>query len=151
MRHEDVDSVVVIETEAFSSPWQRETFADLIGRDGVELIVMTDEAAGVIGYAVLWCVLDQGELANLALTPGRRGVGLGARLLRHLMGVAAGRGVRKLFLAVRASNVEALDLYDLFGFTEVGVRRGYYDNPKEDARVMLVTLGSESRRIVTSE
>lgn len=151
MRHEDVDAVVVIETEAFSSPWQRETFADLIGRDGVEIIVMTDEAAGVIGYAVLWCVLDQGELANLALTPGRRGVGLGARLLRHLMGVAAGRGVRKLFLAVRASNVEALDLYDLFGFTEVGVRRGYYDNPKEDARVMLVTLGSESRRIVTSE
>ena len=143
--------MVVIETEAFSSPWQRETFADLIGRDGVELIVMTDEAAGVIGYAVLWCVLDQGELANLALTPGRRGVGLGARLLRHLMGVAAGRGVRKLFLEVRASNVQALDLYDLFGFTEVGVRRGYYDNPKEDARVMLVTLGSESRRIVTSE
>jgi ribosomal-protein-alanine N-acetyltransferase len=141
MQFDDIDAVVEIETEAFSSPWQKETFAGLIGRDGVELVVMTDGTAGVIGYAVLWCVLDQGELANVALTPERRGVGLGAHLLRYLLSVATGRGVKKLFLEVRASNERALDLYHRFGFDDVGLRRGYYDNPKEDARVMLMTLG----------
>jgi ribosomal-protein-alanine N-acetyltransferase len=54
--------------------------------------------------------------------------------------MAAERGVRKLFLEVRASNQQALDLYDRFHFVEVGLRRGYYNDPKEDARVMMVTL-----------
>jgi len=140
MRIDDMEHVVEIETEAFSSPWQRDTFAGLMGRDGVELIVMAEESEGVIGYAVLWCVLDQGELANVALTPGRRGFGLGSHLLRHVLRVAERRGVRKLFLEVRASNGSALELYRRFGFTDVGIRRGYYDHPREDARVMLATL-----------
>jgi len=140
MRTSDVEVVVGIETEAFSSPWKSETFAGLLGRDTVELIVMADEKEGVIGYAVLWCILDQGELANVALTPGHRGVGLGSHLLRHVLRMAAERGVRKLFLEVRASNQQALDLYDRFHFVEVGLRRGYYNDPQEDARVMMVTL-----------
>lgn len=136
----DVDAVVEIETEAFTTPWKADTFSSLIGRDGVELLVMVDESDGVIGYAVLWCILDQGELANLALSPARRGTGLGAHLLRHVVDVARRRGVQKLFLEVRASNTSAIELYLRFGFGDVGTRRAYYDNPKEDARVMLLEL-----------
>ena len=137
---EDVDAVVEIEADAFTTPWKADTFSGLIGRDGVELIVMTDRSEGVIGYAVLWCILDQGELANLALSPVRRGAGLGTHLLRHVVDVARGRGVQKLFLEVRASNTPAIELYLRFGFGDVGTRRAYYDNPKEDARVMLLEL-----------
>ena len=137
----DVDAVVAIETEAFTTPWQADTFASLIDRDGVELIVMVDESDIVIGYAVLWCILDQGELANLALSPARRGAGLGSHLLRHVVGVAAARGVQKLFLEVRASNARAIELYTRFGFEDVGLRRAYYDHPREDARVMRLAVG----------
>ncbi|MGB1658817.1 MAG: ribosomal protein S18-alanine N-acetyltransferase, partial [Longimicrobiales bacterium] len=115
----DVDAVVEIETEAFTTPWKADTFSSLIGRDGVELVVMVDRSDGVIGYAVLWCILDQGELANLALSPVRRGSGLGAHLLRHVVDVARGRGVQKLFLEVRASNTPAIELYLRFGFSDV--------------------------------
>ena len=101
---------------------------------------MTQENEGVIGYAVLWCILDQGELANLAITPALRRSGLGSHLLRQVMRVAKEGGVEKLFLEVRESNQAAIDLYHRFGFNDVGLRRGYYQNPKEDARVMLVTL-----------
>jgi len=135
---DDVDAVVAIESEAFTTPWQADTFESLIDRDGVELIVMADELDGVIGYAVLWCILDQGELANLAVSPARRGVGLGSHLLRHVVGVARRRRVEKLFLEVRASNAGAIGLYTRFGFSDVGLRRAYYDNPREDARVMLL-------------
>ncbi|MDH3272743.1 MAG: ribosomal protein S18-alanine N-acetyltransferase [Gemmatimonadota bacterium] len=140
LRKEDIDAVVEIESEAFSSPWQASTFEGLLDRPGVELIVMTEGARGVIGYAVLWCILDQGELANLALTTSRRGAGLGAHLLRHVLEVARKRGVEKLFLEVRASNERAIELYHGFGFTDVGLRRNYYERPTEDARVMLATL-----------
>jgi ribosomal-protein-alanine N-acetyltransferase len=142
LRPEDIDAVVSIESEAFSTPWSPETFSGLIGRDAVELLVMVDQDVGVIGYAVLWCILDQGELANLALATSRRGEGLGGLLLTHVLQVAESRGVEKLFLEVRASNRRAVDLYRAQGFEEVGVRRGYYDKPLEDALVMLVRLGS---------
>lgn len=133
--------MVAIESEAFTTPWQASTFEGLLDREGIELMVMTDAVEGVIGYAVLWVILDQGELANLALTTDRRGAGLGAHLLRHVLGRARVRGVEKLFLEVRASNQRAIDLYHSFGFADVGIRRAYYDRPKEDAKVMLATLG----------
>jgi len=141
LRSDDIASVVAIESEAFTTPWQESTFESLLDRDGVELMVMTDARDGVIGYAVLWVILDQGELANLALTTSRRGAGLGAHLLRHVLERARARGVEKLFLEVRASNERAIELYRSFGFEDVGIRRDYYDRPPEDARVMLTMLG----------
>jgi len=142
LRPEDIDAVVSIESEAFSTPWSPETFSGLIGRDAVELIVMVDQDEEVIGYAVLWCILDQGELANLALATPRRGEGLGGLLLRHVLQVAKDRGVEKLFLEVRASNRRAVELYRTQGFEEVGVRKAYYEQPREDALVMLLRLAS---------
>ncbi len=142
LRRADIASVVAIESEAFTTPWQASTFENLLGRDGIELMVMTDRVEGVIGYAVLWVILDQGELANLALTTNRRGAGLGAHLLQHVLERARVRGVEKLFLEVRASNERAIELYRSFGFEDVGIRKGYYDQPREDAKVMLATFES---------
>ena len=142
LRRNDIASVVAIESEAFTTPWQASTFENLLGRDGIELMVMTDRVEGVIGYAVLWVILDQGELANLALTTNRRGAGLGAHLLQHVLERARVRGVEKLFLEVRASNERAIELYRSFGFEDVGIRKGYYDQPREDAKVMLATFES---------
>lgn len=136
----DIEAVFAIEAGAFTTPWQPETFEGLLDRDTVEMRVMTDESAAVVGYAVLWCILDQGELANLAIVPELRGRGLGAHLLRHVLQVARGRQVEKFFLEVRASNAPAIALYERFGFAEIGVRRAYYDTPKEDAIVMAVSL-----------
>lgn len=136
----DVDAVVAIETEAFSNPWRRETFLDLVDRPGLELLVMEDREAGVIGYAVLWCILEQAELANMALTPRFRRRGLGGFLLSRVLDKARARGVENVFLEVRVSNEHALRLYERYGFVDVGLRRGYYESPREDARVMRATL-----------
>lgn len=140
MREEDVDAVVAIETEAFSSPWQRDTFLELIGRPNLELLVMEHASEGIVGYAVLWCIMDQGELANLAIVPAMRSRGLGTRLLESVVDVARRRGVESLFLEVRDSNAVALELYRRFGFSQVGLRPGYYDRPKEDARILMAKL-----------
>ena len=136
---EQIEAVVAIETAAFTTPWQAETFRGLLGRDGIVLLTMT-EGVEVIGYAVLWCIVDQGELANIAIAEHRRGEGLGAHLLRSVLDAARDRGVEKLFLEVRESNAAALAMYDRFGFDRVGVRRNYYERPVEDAHVMLATL-----------
>ena len=140
MRSEDVDIVVEIERATFSSPWRSDTFESLLDRPGVVLLVLDHPTEGVIGYAVLWCILDQGELANVALIPSSRGRGLGRFLIGRVLEVARERGVERLFLEVRASNERAAEIYRGFGFSEVGVRSAYYDNPREDARIMMATL-----------
>jgi ribosomal-protein-alanine N-acetyltransferase len=140
MRAEDADAVVAIENESFSSPWRRETFLELIDRPTAELLVMEHVDEGIVGYAVLWCILDQGELANVAIASRMRGRGLGRRLLEQVLDIGRGRGVEMVFLEVRESNAPALGLYRRFGFSEVGHRRGYYDHPKEDARILMAKL-----------
>ena len=140
MTSADVPSVADIEHEAFTTPWKAETFEGLIDRDGMELLVMEGPDGSVVGYAVLWCILDQGELANIAVRPEDRGRGLGAQLLREVLSVCRERGVASLYLEVRASNEPAIKLYEQFGFQDVGRRRDYYRIPTEDARIMEVVL-----------
>ena len=140
MRADDIEAVVAIESDTFSSPWKADTFTSLLDRPAVELLVMEPDRAELVGYAVLWCVLDQGELANVAVVPEHRGKGFGRHLVAEVIEVARDRGVTKLFLEVRASNERAAALYERLGFDEVGLRRAYYDNPREDARVMMSML-----------
>ena len=136
----DLSDVVAIETEAFSTPWRADTFEGLIGRDGLELLTFVDPEDGVLGYAVLWCILDQGELANIAIRPELRGRGLGGRLLGEVLTTCREKGVRSLYLEVRESNHAAVALYEGFGFRDVGRRKDYYQHPREDARVMELVI-----------
>lgn len=135
----DVDRVAGLEAQVFPSPWHASTFQRILDRPGAELWVV-EEGGEVVAYAVLWCVLDQAELANIAVSPERRGTGIGRRLLDHVVGVAAERGVRSVFLEVRESNRVARSLYASRGFREIGTRRDYYDAPREDARVLELRL-----------
>ena len=140
MHRGDIDSVVAIELQAFTSPWKAETFLGLIGRTGAELWVVEHSRVGVIAYGVLWYLLDQGQLANMAVAPEFLGQGLAARLLDHMLELACNRGVKSIYLEVRASNERAAELYLGFGFKEISRREDYYDLPKEDARVMRIEL-----------
>lgn len=140
MKIGDIDCVLGIELQAFTSPWKAETFLSLIDRDGAELWVTEHPEAGVIAYGVLWCLLDQGELANMAVAPAFLGQGVAVQLLDHILGVACSRGVKSIYLEVRASNDRAVELYRGFGFQEISRREGYYDLPREDARIMRIEL-----------
>ena len=93
-------------------------------------------------YAILWCILEEGELANIAVRDDLRGRGIGSDLLDWMLGVAERSGVRTVYLEVRESNEGALRLYGGRGFEEIGVRKQYYDRPREDARVLKLALGA---------
>ena len=139
MTSSDVPEVARIETRAFSTPWSEETFNSLLKRSGVELWVAEwgDELAA---YAILWKVLDEGELANIAVRSDLRGRGIGSGLRSRMLEVAEDSGVRSLYLGVRESNGLAREMYARRGFHEIGVRKGYYEGPREDARVLKTSL-----------
>ncbi len=136
----DVERVAEIERGAFSTPWKPSTFRGLVDSAGATLRVAEVAPHGVVGYSVLWCALDQGELANIAVAEERRGVGLGAKLLEDAIEGARSAGVRILYLEVRQSNSLALSMYSRRGFIQVGLRKSYYDRPQEDALVLMKRL-----------
>ncbi|MEX2529106.1 MAG: ribosomal protein S18-alanine N-acetyltransferase [Gemmatimonadota bacterium] len=139
MTTQDVDAVAALEAGSFSTPWDADTFTGLLERAPVELWV--GELGGeVVAYSVLWCIGEEGELANLAVSPEHRGKGIGGRLLDEVLEVARERGVFSLYLEVRESNEGARALYRSRRFQEVGRRKSYYDRPREDARVLVVGL-----------
>ena len=140
MRDGDVERVAEIESSAFSTPWKATTFRLLLDRPGAVLMVLEMPPDRVAGYAVLWCIQDQGELANIAVIPKFRNQRLGAYLLDRVLNEAQERTVESLYLEVRVSNFRARSMYASRGFEEIGVRLEYYDNPREDARILMKRL-----------
>ena len=136
-RRDDVDDVAAIERRAFSDPWSANSFRALFGNPLVHFAVAEDSITGrILGYVVTWFVLDEGEIANLAVSDELRRAGIGARLLDHALDVARERRCQVVFLEVRESNVAARALYASRGFEVAGRRSKYYRKPVEDALVL---------------
>ena len=98
------------------------------------------EAQKVAGYCCLYCVLDEGEIVNVAVSESFRKQGIGERLVRHLMQAGAQRGAKNFYLEVRAGNEPAQCLYEKLGFKTVGIRKNFYEKPVENALVMMCAL-----------
>lgn len=147
MKAVDLEAVARMELATFSTPWREDTFRSLLERPGVELWVAELDGE-VAAYAVLWCILEEGELANIAVRDDVRGRGIGSALLGRMLVVARDSGVRSLYLEVRESNRSARRLYAGRDFLEIGVRHDYYNKPREDALVLKKTLeGTDDGRL----
>ena len=136
----DLDRITAIEQASFSDPWSRRAFQGLLGDRRVFFAVACLPKDIVSGYVAAWFIADQGEIANLAVSPEARGQHLGSLLLDTAIGAARGRGVSSIYLEVRDSNQRARALYASRGFIEVGRRRHYYRRPTEDALVLRLVL-----------
>ncbi len=138
----DIDRVMALELENFSVPWPRDGFVyELLSDDSLFFVAAQGDA--VAGFVVLRLADEEAELYNIAVDAVCRGRGIGGLLLDSVLNEAAKRRVQSVYLEVRASNEAAKRLYISRGFEAVGLRRGYYDKPKEDAIVMVKTLLTE--------
>ena len=90
----------------------------------------------IAGYIGMLCVLDEGEITNVAVAEGFRRQGIGERLLSSLLQAGRKEGVDSFTLEVRESNSSARRLYRKLGFQEEGIRRNFYEKPTEDAILM---------------
>lgn len=136
MRADDIPAIVAIEQASFSDPWSALTFRSLLTRPHARAVTAVDAAAQRCGYCVLLYVLDEGEIANIAVAPTCRGHGVAGALLDDALAAATQLDLSRVFLEVRESNAPARALYASRCFHPVGRRRGYYQRPDEDALVL---------------
>ncbi len=135
-REDDVGAMAAIEARAFSDPWPASAFSDLLRQSHARITVADHAVEGVCGYCVMLHVLDEGEIANIAVAPEWWRRGVAGRLLDEALREAATLGLTSVFLEVRLSNVAARQLYESRGFAPIGRRRAYYREPLEDALVL---------------
>lgn len=133
MTADHLGEMAELEQACFSVPWSREMLAEELKNLAAAYVVAEAESGAVLGYAGLHAVLDEGYITNVAVRPECRRQGVATALLRVFFRFAEARKLRFLTLEARASNAAARALYAGLGFREAGVRRNYYESPREDA------------------
>lgn len=135
MNLDDLEQVMVIEKENFSVPWTETGFFSFLIRQDT-LFLVAEESGEIAGYCGLVMAPDEGDVTNVSVAKNRRRQGIGTMLVRELIRRAGENGVTKLYLEVRESNQAAIALYESLGFKKDGVRRDYYEEPRENAALM---------------
>jgi ribosomal-protein-alanine N-acetyltransferase len=138
----DIPTIVEIENASFPAPWTENAFRHEIENPRAYFFVAVAEDGAVMGYYDMWLYSGEGHLLNICVAPEYRRKGLGRMLLEHALATAGTAGVHEIYLEVRPSNEAAINLYVKYGFKELEVRRGYYQNG-EDALLYLLILGEE--------
>jgi ribosomal-protein-alanine N-acetyltransferase len=132
----DVDEVQRIEMQVHSHPWTRGNFTDSLASGYIcKVYAVANE---IVGYAVMMPALDEVQLLDIGIAKTMQRTGLGKKLLQDMLMLARNQKFIRMLLEVRSSNVAAIALYRKVGFTDIGLRRGYYPaaHGREDAIVM---------------
>jgi ribosomal-protein-alanine N-acetyltransferase len=135
----DLNAVAELDQKAFSLPWPKRAFENELTNPMAKNWVVDlhrEKDAPLIASMIVWLILDEVHIATIALEPAYRQHGIGKVLLAHALLQAYEEGARSSLLEVRRSNEAALALYRSAGYIEVGVRKKYYSDNKEDALLM---------------
>jgi [ribosomal protein S18]-alanine N-acetyltransferase len=146
MTEADLPGVLALEDALFAEEaWSRRMLiGELEQQPESRYYLVAEQDGALIGYAGLLTAGEQADVLTIAVTAARWGHGVGSRMLADLLAQARRRGCREAFLEVRADNVRAQRLYKWWGFTDIGIRRGYYQPSGTDAIVMRRDLTVES-------
>lgn len=140
----DVEAVYAIELDCFlSEAWARADFESLADSvDDVFTALVAERGGDVCGYICGNCVSGEAEIGSIAVAKSFRRMGIARMLISELERLT---GPQKAYLEVRVSNAPARALYKSIGFSEIAIRRRYYDNPPEDAIVMEKIYNTEKK------
>jgi ribosomal-protein-alanine N-acetyltransferase len=133
---EDVEEVYAIEKNTFSHPWSRDAFTKELTTNKHSIYMVIEQNKQILAYGGLWNVTGEGYITNIAVKKDNRGFGLGRKVTQALISEGRKEGVTSFTLEVRTSNNVAINLYKKLGFEIAGIRKNFYDRPKEDAYIM---------------
>jgi ribosomal-protein-alanine N-acetyltransferase len=134
MNETHVAAVAALEKLCFADPWSLSSIASELNNP-LALWLVAVEDGDLIGYIGSQSVMGESDMMNVAVHPDHRRKGLGEMLVLALCEALSGENT-SLALEVRSSNAPAISLYEKLGFVQVGLRRNYYRNPKEDALIL---------------
>lgn len=135
MQEADLLQVAAIEKANFSVPWSIQSFRESIQLEHT-IYLVAEEQEDIMGYCGMYRVFNEGEIVNVAVAEKYRRKGVASSLLEQLFLQSDVLKIDNFFLEVRESNEAAIQLYKKFGFSEAGIRKNFYEKPRENAIFM---------------
>lgn len=135
MEKKDLEQVCEIERKTFSQPWSKADFEASILNPN-HIYIVAEEKNEIVGYCGLWMVAGEGQINNVAVREDFRQKGVGYGMLSFLLKLGREKNQDAFTLEVRAGNEAAIRLYEKLGFHSAGLRKGFYEKPREDANIM---------------
>ncbi len=142
MTMEDLPGALRVESACFRDAWSEAVYHATLLLPYVRYLAARSPEGEIVGTIGLRLIAGEGEITNVAVLPAWRGRGIAGQLLREALRIGTEEGTEAFTLEVRASNRPAIALYEHAGFRTEGVRRGFYENPAEDALIMWNRAGS---------
>jgi [ribosomal protein S18]-alanine N-acetyltransferase len=157
-RAQPADLLAIFELDRESptaAHWSRQRYESLLAAGQLERLTWiaqdenknespSEKAGGkhesIVGFLVARRIGEDWELENIAVSENARRRGFAMLLLNELIACVKSHHGAGIFLEVRESNQSARALYKKTGFAETGRRKGYYNDPAEDAIVCQLRL-----------
>lgn len=133
---EDLDIIVRMEKELFSSPWSKDDFIYELTVNPFSRNLVLEEHGDIIGYIGFWLLGDQTQITTVGIKKEMQGKGYSKQLMEACIAITKEQGYPNITLEVRISNKKAICLYEHFGFRIVAIRKNYYQDTHEDAYLM---------------
>ena len=133
----DIDKIVALEQELFSSPWDKEAFYYELEKNAFSTILVLEDELEIIGYIGMWILGDQTQITTLGIKKAYQGNGYAKKLMDKCEEITKMMGYANINLEVRISNQRAIRLYEKCGFKIVAIRKNYYQDNHEDAYLMI--------------
>lgn len=149
MEERDLEQAARLERACFGKAAWSDAALNTALRDANAMYLAAEEDGELLGYCGIWQSFEDGEIMNVAVREDRRRQGCARRLLEELFICSGERGIRRFTLEVREGNLPAIRLYESLGFVTQGVRKNFYDNPRENALIMWRDAPSASRMDTT--
>ena len=138
MEKRDLPQVEAIEISLFSDAWSEQGFEDTLNLPyAISLVAIDETVDAILGYIIMYVSFEEGEISNVAVAKSAQNRGIGSALMQAILEKGLEESVTRFILEVRVSNTPAIALYKKFGFTEIGIRRDFYEKPREDALIMV--------------
>ena len=135
----DIEAIAYLESEIFSDAWSEKSIKETYENQNACILGAYKEGV-LAGYVIFYYVLDEGEIARIAVSPQYRRQGVADQIFAGLLDFCAEKSIERILLDVRISNEPAIAFYRKSGFAEDGIRKKFYENPKEDALLMSVSV-----------
>ncbi|MCK4539169.1 MAG: ribosomal protein S18-alanine N-acetyltransferase [Candidatus Krumholzibacteria bacterium] len=136
MTEGDIPEILELETRCFPVPWTENMFLCQIGLEDASACLVHEVNGKITGYIIAWFGFEEAHILSIGVDSDSRGGGIADALLEEVLEISMGQGCVKVLLEVRDGNLRARKFYEKQGFSQVGVRKGYYSESGEDALIL---------------
>lgn len=138
MNIDDLNKISPVLLTEFDDFWNYNIFKSELENENSKYVVAKNNDE-IVGFAGIWISIDEAHVTNIVTKKDLRKNGIGSTLLEELINLSKNLNLVSITLEVNENNLDAIKLYEKFGFEKLGIRKKYYNNT-DNALIMTKKL-----------